>query len=278
MKKLLISMALVLPILFLTSCSSDDDNSNNPPLEVSKTYDLGSVYNPGISGTAKFIKNEDNSTTIELQLSGTPAGGMHPAHIHFNTAVESGEVALTLGTVNGNTGFSTITTSTLNDGTSISYEDLLDFDGYINVHVSADDLGTLVAQGDIGQNELTDDSKTYLLASVSDPAISGNIIFKKRINGEALATINLTGTQEGVQYPAHIHLGSVASPGEVIVPFNDVDGSTGISMTNISFLQDSVDFYGYDNILIANAYVNVHNPEPTDLSVLVAQGNIGANE
>jgi hypothetical protein len=43
---------------------------------------------------------------------------------------------------------------------------LLDFDGYINVHLSADKLATLVAQGDIGQNDL-DVSKVYALGSVA---------------------------------------------------------------------------------------------------------------
>jgi hypothetical protein len=44
----------------------------------------------------------------------------------------------------------------------LSRQALLDFDGYINVHLSADKLATLVAQGDIGQNDLTDVSKVYV--------------------------------------------------------------------------------------------------------------------
>ena len=275
MKKLFISLALVLPVIFLTSCSGDDDNTNAP--EISKTYKLESVANPEISGTAKFIKNADKSTTIELQLKGTPKGGMHPAHIHINTAAESGAIALDLGTVNGDTGFSSITTSTLNDKTNITYEDLLNFDGYINVHVSANDLGTLVAQGDIGQNELTGNATKYPLASVSDPAINGSITFEKRENGEALATISLKGTKADVQYPAHIHVGNVATPGAIILDFTPVNGTTGISKTNVSKLNGKQEFFGYDKVLTVDGYVNVHNPVPANLSVLVAQGNIGKN-
>lgn len=271
----MISLAMVLPLLFMTSCNSDDD-SDTP--EVSKTYQLGSVANPAISGTAKFIKNTDNSVTIELQLVGTPAGGMHPAHIHNGDATQMGAIALDLGTVNGDTGFSTVTTSTLNDGTAISYEQLLDFDGYINVHVSAENLGTLVAQGDIGQNELTGTTKSYNLGAVSDPAISGDITFEERVNGEALATIRLGETVAGVTYPAHIHMGSVATaPGDIMLTFTSVNGTNGISKTNISHLNGSADFFGYDNVLAVDGYVNVHNPVPADLSVLVAQGNIGIN-
>lgn len=152
-----IMLALFISVNF-TNCSDDDDGGVLiGPTGESKTYILFSVSDPNINGTAKFIENNDNSTTIELDLIGTSDGEMHPAHIHFNSAAVGGDIALTLGTVDGSTGFSSITTTTLNDGTLIDYDDFLTFDGYINVHFSADDLGTLVAQGDIGQNELTVD-------------------------------------------------------------------------------------------------------------------------
>ena len=35
---------------------------------------------------------------------------------------------------------------------SYTYEDILAVDGYVNVHLSADELETIVAQGDIGSN------------------------------------------------------------------------------------------------------------------------------
>jgi hypothetical protein len=61
----------------------------------------------------------------------------------------------------------------------ITYQELLNFDGYINVHLSASSLATLVAQGDIGQNQLTGVSKVYPLGSVAVPAISGTATFFK---------------------------------------------------------------------------------------------------
>lgn len=277
MKTCLKAFVLALLVLPMTSCSNDDDDVIiTGPTGESYVYDLGSVADPSISGTATFIENNDGSTTIELQLTGTPAGGMHPAHIHYNTAAETGDIALTLGTVNGDTGFSSITTSELNDGTSISYEELLDFDGYINVHVSADNLSTLVAQGDIGQNELTGNSTTYALNSVANPSISGNVMFERRMNGEALATIKLNGTPDGGMHPAHIHAGSVAeAPGFIIFTFKSVNGTTGMSKTNVSMLDDNSPF-DYEDVLGVDGYVNVHL-SADDLGTLVAQGNIGAN-
>lgn len=264
----------------LSSCSSDDDNGTTGPVPTgeSKTYNLASVANPNISGTAKFINNTDNSVTIELQLSGTPDGGMHPAHIHNGFAQQAvgGTIALDLGTVNGDTGFSTTTVSTLNDGTPISYEQLLDFDGYINVHLSADDLGTLVAQGNIGQNEMTGNSTTYALGSVADPSISGTVMFSELVNGDALAKIELNGTPEGGIHPAHIHMGSVATaPGSIIFTFNPVNGDNGLSYTKVAELDDMTSF-GYSDVLSVDGYVNVHLSS-TDLETLVAQGNVGAN-
>ena len=134
----------------------------------------------------------------------TPAGGQHPAHIHFNTAAEGGSIALTLGPVDGNTGTSSVTITALDDGTAISYDELLSFDGYINVHLSAEELETIVAQGDIGQNALTGVSKMYTLNEKVVPSIDGTVTFYERENGEALSVIELMNTPaEGVHPATH---------------------------------------------------------------------------
>ncbi|MFT4830758.1 MAG: hypothetical protein ACI815_000394 [Psychroserpens sp.] len=176
-------------LLMTVGCSNDDNSMVNPepdgPMStgVSKTYALGSVANPDISGTAKFIENTDNSITIELELQNTPAGGMHPAHIHFNTAAEGGDIALTIGTVDGSTGKSSITVTTLDDNSTITYDQLLNFDGYINVHLSADELGTLVAQGNIGANgNIETSAKNYKITNQGATAY----VF----NGQGLSDVN----------------------------------------------------------------------------------------
>ena len=270
------AMALFIAIN-TTSCSLDDDGNVVGPTGETKTYALVSVDDPNIFGTARFIENNNNSTTIELELVGTPSGGMHPAHIHFNTAAEGGGIAVTLGTVDGTTGFSTITVNQLDDGTAITYDELLQFDGYINVHLSASDLGTLVAQGDIGENELTGESEVYALSSVDVPSASGTATFYERVNGEALAVLDLINTVDGEMHPAHIHAGSVATaPGAILFTFNSVDGTTGVSQTNVSVLDDDTVF-GYDDVLTVDGYINVHL-SAGDLGTLVAQGDIGINE
>jgi hypothetical protein len=281
MKKFLLAMFIALPFMFM-SCSGDDDavdpDGDGDDFEgETKSFELYSVADPSISGTATFMENEDNSTTVEIELDGTPDGGMHPAHIHYNTAAEGGDIAVSFEPIDGATGMSTTTFSTLDDGTNITYEEAINFDGYINVHLSADDLGTLVAQGDIGENELTGESKNYTLEEKAVEGISGNVMFQERVNGEALATIMLDGTPEDGEHPAHIHMGSVAeSPGDIAFTFTPVNGATGMSKTNVAALNDGTAFM-YNDVLSYDGYVNVHL-SADELGTLVAQNDIGANE
>ena len=264
----------------IIACSDDDDDNPTNPIEPvptgkSETYSLNEKAVPGISGTAKFIEYSDNSITVELDLQNTPADGQHPAHIHFNTAVEGGGVALTLGTIDGTTGKSSINFSELNDGTSISYDELLDYDGHINVHLSSDDLSTIVAQGDIGQNAFTGNSKSYELNEKAVPGISGTATFYERNNGEALAMISLMNTPANGIHPAHIHDNDADTGGGIVFTFNPIDGNTGTSNTNISAKDDGSAF-GYNDVLGFNGHINVHL-SADDLGTIVAQGNIGSN-
>ena len=50
-------------------------------------------------------------------------------------------------------GLSSTQVETLDDNTAITYDDILTFNAYINVHLSAAQLGTIVSQGNIGSNE-----------------------------------------------------------------------------------------------------------------------------
>ncbi len=282
--------SIAVSILFLTSCSGDDDGKQtevdpetmNPEMEevvsetASKTYTLGDVDNPDISGTAKFITFSNDSTVVELKLNNTPDGGMHPAHIHFNTAAEGGDIALTLTAVDGGTGESSTHVTTLNDGSAITYEQLLEYDGYINVHLSAEELGTLIAQGDIGQNELTGASKEYALESVDVEDIDGTATFFERVNGEALAVIQLNNTPVDGMQPGHIHQNTAAEGGDIAFTFNPVIGATGTSKTNVAVLDDDTSF-GYSDVLGYDGYINIHN-SMDDLGTLIAQGDIGQNE
>jgi hypothetical protein len=252
------------------------DIGQNELTSTSKVYNLGSVVVPNISGTATFTKRLNGEALATIQLQNTPADGSHPGHIHLNTAAEGGGIAFTFKPVNGATGMSKTNVAALDNGTAFNYDDIENFDGYINIHLSADDLGTIVAQGDIGQNELTSTSKVYNLGSVVVPNISGTASFVKRKNGEALATIQLQNTPDGGMHPGHIHINTAAEGGAIAFTFKPVNGTTGVSKTNVAKL-DNGNAFGYDAVLGFDGYINIHL-SADNLATLVAQGDIGQNE
>jgi hypothetical protein len=276
MKKLLKAIILVLPIVILMGCSSDDNITPIPSTQISTTYTISSIYDNNVNGTAKFIKNDDNSTTVELKLTGIPTGEPHPASINYNTAAEGGTVAITLGTVSDVTGYSTISFSTLDNGTPITYDELIGFDGYVNVLYSVDQPDNIIAQGDIGQNELTGVSTTYSLGEKDVPGISGSVVFSQRENGESLAVLQLNNANSGNFYPASINNNTAVEGGSVALTFNPIDGSTGISATNVTELDSGVSFL-YIDIVGFDGYINILESQANP-GVIVAQGDIGENE
>lgn len=263
-------------LLFITSCNDDDDFNLPVPTGEKVEYQLNTKDVDGISGTATFVNNTDGTITVVLDINGTPQGGVHPAHIHLNSAAETGAIAVSLEPVDGNNGKSVTTFSSLDDGTMVSYNDMLNFNGYINVHLSADQLTTIVAQGDIGQNKLTGNTITYDLGEKAVPGISGSLIFAERENGKALATIMLANTPANGIHPAHIHANTALEGGGILVSFNPVNGNTGMSVTNIATYNDGSAF-SYADISSLDAYVNVHL-SADQLSTIVAQGDIGQND
>ena len=269
-----LSCLLLASMNFFIGCSDDE---TLPQLTgESKQFVLFAKSNPAVSGTVTISKRNDNATLITIQLRGTSAGGSHPAHIHANSAAESGGIVLDLTAVDGSTGKSETVVKSLNNGSPITYDQLINLDGYVNVHLSGTDLATLIAQGDIGINELTSTSKTYPLSAVSNNAISGTAKFTKRVSGKTLVSIALTGTTPGVSSIAHIHINTVAQTGGVLVDLTPVNGSTGKSDTSVNKLNSGAAIT-YDELLIFNGYVNVHE-SATALSTLIAQGDIGKNE
>lgn len=272
--KNLLLLSAVASFAFLMSCGNDDDTDPGPQLTGNEIeFPLSAVGSSGASGTATFEELDDNSTRVTISLSGAAAGSDHPAHIHSNNAAEGGGIAIDLNNVVA--GNSVTTVGQTNDGTAITYDELIAYDGYINVHNSTSDLGTLIVQGDIGQNVLTGESVDYDLNAVSNEAISGTVTFHERESGETLIVIELTGTSDEGDHPAHIHQNDAATGGGIVIGLSNVNGSTGISRTNVGAFNDGT-AVTYADLIDYNGYVNVHN-SASDLGTLIAQGNIGSN-
>lgn len=263
---------------FISSCDNDDDNNISVvprPTGNKIVYDLAPVSNPQIVGTATVIELDDNSLTVELNLNNTVTGVIHPAYIHFNTAVEGGNPAITLGTVDGAIGSSTINFSHQDNGSPITYQQFLDFNGHINVNQIAKGLETISAQVDIGQNALSGESVDYNLFAINDQRIIGTATLEERLNGTSLVTLMLEGSPAGGEHPAFFLENDAATGGDFIYSLNPVDGNTGMSKTQVATLDGETPI-SYTELLTFNGHINVHL-SAAQLNVIVAQGDFGSN-
>ncbi|MBS0000833.1 MAG: hypothetical protein KFF73_17760 [Cyclobacteriaceae bacterium] len=237
-------------------------------------YELMSRTADDVSGTALFSKRENNETLVTLMLNNTLEELIHPAHIHLNSAAEGGGIAIDLTAVDGSSGMSMTNISQYNDDTPITYDELIEIDGYINVHLSGTQLSTVIAQGDVGQNALTGNSVSYDLAAVGGSNISGMVIFHERMSGSSLVEISLTGTVDPDIHPAHIHANDVSAGGGIIIGLKSVNGNSGTSLTHVEAMDDETPI-SYDQLTEIDGHVNVHK-SMQDFSV-VANGNVGQN-
>lgn len=186
------------------------------------------------------------------------------------SAVEQGAVAVALNPVDASGKSSTSVTS-------MSYSQLIAYDGCVKVLKSNTETDVILAQGDIGGNVITTTNKTYTLTTIGVYGVSGTGLFEKRENGNTLVTVSLSGAINGEVYPATINLGSIASVGggPVVKTLNTVDGTTGKGYTNIRKLDNGTDIT-YNNWLVYDGYINIHQ-SPITLGNILCHGNIGSN-
>lgn len=223
----------------------------------------------GVTGTVTFTETSSTTTTIDIVLANAPSG-VHPAELCMNSAVEEGTVVIVLNPVDA-TGKSSTTV------TSMTYNQMIAYDGFIKVLNSSTEPNVILAQGDIGGNVITTTNKTYTLNNIGTFGVSGTALFEQRVNGNTLVTITLAGTIAGDVYPATINLGSIASVGggPVVKILNNVDGTIGKSYTNIRKLSSGIDIT-YNNWLVYDGYINIYQAS-INLGNIICQGNIGTN-
>lgn len=155
--KILSGTLLILLMSFALGCSkSEDADVDNPigndpdpdPVEL-VTYNLMAVNNSGAAGTVKLIRNDDGTATFYIELTSAPAG-LHPAAVHENSLEEGGPIAITLNACECLISETVITQ--LDDGTAITFDQLMVFDGYITIYQGSENLDIIIAQVNIGSN------------------------------------------------------------------------------------------------------------------------------
>lgn len=133
MKKLYLLLVTALALVLSTSAFAQDNDTY--------TIDVGEKNDSGVSGKAELMEM-NGKTTVKIMLEGTPKGGDHPAHFHLGDCDDNGKIVIPLNNVDGDTGMSTTTV----DATIKAITE--DGDHYLNVHLSPDEIETIVACGE----------------------------------------------------------------------------------------------------------------------------------
>ncbi len=250
-----------------SGCKKDEDTEPAPPR--TSTYNLVVKDVLGITGKATFTETSATVATIGIVLSGAPSG-THPAELRMGSTIDGGIVVVDLNPVDA-TGKSSTDIGTM------TYSQLIVYDGFIKVLKSSSEPDVVLAQGDIGGNVITTINKTYTLDTIGSYGVSGTALFEKRVNGNTLLTITLAGTIAGEAYPATINLGSIQSVGggPIVKTLNNVDGTTGKGYTNILKLDSGIAIT-YDNWLVYDGYLNIYQ-NTINLGTIICHGNIGSN-
>jgi len=269
------------------------------------SYDLAAQSNDGtaapdgVSGTVTFWRAGPDSTlvTLDLDEEATVASVSHPAHIHNNSAEEGGDIEYYLSAVNGSG-----PTGTSARKIGVPIEDLARFNGYVNVHQSPANVGTVVAQTNIGANtegtegsglDFVDspDATTYSLeastteGTVFSDGIAGTVRFEELTGSQTLITYALdtggsvndaNGGSVDVAQIGHIHENTVSEGGAIVSdpPFSGYLGS--IDPTDPAARSSRIIEAGYDELTSYDGYVNLHQSN-ANAQYVFAQGNIGAN-
>lgn len=159
-------LSVIVFMLTVNGCKKEDEFIGRQAAYVLEVEDV-----LGITGTATFKETSATSTSIDIVLTGAPAG-THPAELRMNSAVEGGAVVVTLNPVDATGKSSTPVTS-------ISYDQLVAYDGFIQVHKSSSEPEVILVQGDIGGNVITSANITYMLDTVGTFNVGGSALFEK---------------------------------------------------------------------------------------------------
>lgn len=284
----------------MISCSDNgptgvNDDTDLPDFDYKQiTYSLDAVtYNgeipSGVNATATLQELNNNQTLVTLQLDGgsTESGLTHTAHIHENDVESGGSIAYFLGPIDGLSGSSGSSEYVVD----ASFDELVGFDGYINIHESNSNLGVILSQGNIGSNANVEvvesvltpvenpQTKEYSLAATQNNGILPNgaeavATFRELTPTQTLIKLELVNgtTETDLSHTAHIHFNNVVEGGGIAYFLGPIDGLAGSAGASYAVIDESFDF-----LTSFDGYINIHESN-ANLGAIVAQGNIGANE
>ena len=151
---MVILMALIFVISF-SSCEKKDVATTTATLRT-KEIILTTTAGNSVSGKALIAENADHSFNVNITLQNTVKDTVMVMHIHNGSIAAPGNIAIPLTNITGTGGQATGTTLNIKSGTSstnttatLTYDNIIAYSGYINIHYSAAQINKVVANGNI---------------------------------------------------------------------------------------------------------------------------------
>ena len=153
-----ILIALFFAVIFSFSFSSCEKKDVATTTATLRTKEI--ILNPTAgntqSGKAVIAENADHSFNVSITLQNTVKDTVMVMHIHNGSITSPGTIAIPLTNITGTGGQATgttlnITTATSPTGTTVplTYDNIIIYAGYFNIHYSAAQIATVVANGNI---------------------------------------------------------------------------------------------------------------------------------
>ena len=154
MKKIFYSIIWIAAILVISSCDNSSQNTESPNLLTgnTETYTLYQASDYNIEGEVTFSELKTGFTQININVTPTQKGLLHPVHIHISSIEMNGKIAVVLNPIDGETGISITELIELEDASTLLYKDLVAMDASLKIHLSSTgpDYKTILVGGNIG--------------------------------------------------------------------------------------------------------------------------------
>jgi hypothetical protein len=155
LRMFVLAIAIVISVSFFSSCEKKDMSASTTTLRT-KEIVLNGTAGSSINGKAVFAENSDHSANILITLQNTVKDTTLVMHIHNGTIASPGTIAIPLSNITGTGAQATGTTLNVTTATSpagsvanITYDNIITYAGYIEVHSNASPAGKMVANADI---------------------------------------------------------------------------------------------------------------------------------
>ncbi len=130
---------------------------------------------------------------------------------------------------------------------------------------------------DFESNEFTGNEESYTLFSGSDWGFYGEVTFKEKKDGMAQVIVHLENTEGPLEFPVHLHNDSYDIEADLIALLSPLKASNGISISESVIKADETAFT-YKELIDFDGHIKIHLDEEANKDVILAYGNIGANQ